>query len=297
MTYDAERAQATHLASLGEPLPADLAARHPDLVSKSATNHALIEHWLTHGFDYPIDDPAAFYSGDYWRRDVFRPYPAVHPGGVIQVAEYYPPAPEWHGFGPLLEGLWGALGYRPATLLDVGCGCGSLVGHARRQGIDARGVDVSAHAIEHAVPDARGYTSRGDIRSPGEVQPAEVVMATDLMEHIHEPDLNGVIDSLLRLTQRHLVMCICIPRVPAQEWVHEPGTPVPLEWAWVAVAGHVTLHPHAWWVERFEARAVGAFTVDWRGMARFAQFMALHPALKQVDSWCPANILMLERRV
>jgi len=296
MTIDESRAQATHLASLGEPLPAPLDAMFPDLVAKSARNRDLIEHWLEHGFDLPLDDPSAFYSGEYWRRDQFRPYPSVQPGGVIQVCEYYPPAPEWHGFGPLLEGLWGALGYKPRTLLDVGCGCGSLVGHARRQGIDAFGVDVSAHAVENAVPDAKGHTAVADIRSPGAVRSAEVVMATDLMEHIHEPDLDGVIDSLLRLTERSLVMCICVPRVPAQEWVHEPGTPVPLEWAWVAVAGHVTLHPHECWVERFEARAKGAFTIDWRSLHRFAQFMALHGALSQVTSWCPANILMLERR-
>ena len=169
------------------------------------------------------------------------------------------------------------------------------MGHARRQGIDAFGVDISSHAIENAVENARGHIELADIRCPGAVHEAECVTATDLMEHIHEPDLDGVIDSLLRLATRHLVMCICVPRVPAQEWVHEPGTMVPLEWAWVAVAGHVTLHPSKWWRKRFAARMGEEFVVDWPAMYQFAEFMALHPALKSVDSWCPANILILSR--
>lgn len=292
---DPNRATAEHLCSLGEDLPPHLAACYPDLAAKCQRNRDLIAHWKTHGFDLPVDDPSAFYSGEYWRRDRFRPFPAVQPGGIVQVAEYHPPAPEWHGFSPLLEGLWGALGYKPATLLDVGCGCGSLVGHARRQGIDACGVDVSAHAIENAVEAARGHIRLADIRNPGEVHEAEVVTATDLMEHIHEPDLDGVIDSLLRLARRHLVMCICVPRVPSQEWVHDPGTTVPLEWAWVAVAGHVTLIPMHKWEERFRERANGTAYVDWERMCRFNRFMCLHHGLKTIEAWSSANILIITK--
>jgi hypothetical protein len=262
---------------------------------KAARDEKLVEHWREHGFDLPIDDPAAFYSSEYWSRKQFRPYPAVQPGGDIQVCEYQPPAPEWHGFAPLLEGLWDALGYKPKTLLDVGCGCGSLVGHARRQGIDAMGLDVSRHAVEHPVPAAAGHIYLGDVRHPEATRPADVVMATDLMEHVHEPDLDGVIDGLLQLTGRSLCMCICVARRPADEWVHVPGAPVPLERAWIAVAGHVTLMRQDQWVERFEKRAAGKFVVDWKSMCRFSAFMALHGQLSQVTSWCPANMLFLSR--
>ena len=293
---DPNRATAEHLCSLGEDLPTHLAAMFPDIAAKCKRNRELIAKWKEAGsFDLPVDDPSAFYSGEYWTRESFRLYPCVQPGGVVQVGEYPPPAPEWLGFYPLLEGLWGALGEKPKTLLDVGCGCGSLVGHARRQDIDACGVDVSAHAIENAVENARGHIALADIRVPGEVRAAEVVTATDLMEHIHETDLDGVIDSLLRLTERSLCLCICVSRVPSQEWVHEPGTPVPLERAWVAVSGHVTLHPSEWWRKRFASRMGAKFGIDWPAMYRFAEFMALHPALKAVESWGPANILILSR--
>lgn len=262
---------------------------------KAARDEKLVEHWEQHGFDLPLDDPASFYSGEYWSRKRFRLYPAVHPGGEIQVCEYLPPAPEWHGLALILEGLWGALDYKPQTLLDVGCGCGSLVGHARRQGVDAVGMDISKHAVEHPVPFAKGHIYLGDVRNPEATRPADMVTATDLMEHIHEPYLDGVIDGLLAMTKRYLVMCICVARRPDDEWVHVMGTPVPLERAWIAVAGHVTLHPHRWWAERFEERAAGKFRIDWKGMHRFAQMMALHAALNPVSSWCPANMLFLER--
>jgi len=116
------------------------------------------------------------------------------------------------------------------------------------------------------------------------------------MEHIHEPYLDGLIDGLLKLTRKHLVMCICVCRLPSDEWEHVLGTQVPLERAWIAVAGHVTLHPHAWWCERFERHAAyyGLY-INWKAMHKLAQFMALHPSLRTIDSWCPANILILSR--
>lgn len=267
---------------------------------------ALAHLWrLQGGYRIPLEAPGEFYDDAYWQRGRFRLYPTVQAGGAVGVAEYHPPAAEWHGFTPILEGLWQALGDKPKTMLDIGCGCGSLVAQARRQGIDAVGYDVSRYAIEHPVDGAKGHIYLADVRHPGAAREAQVVISTDLMEHIHEENLDELMQSMLSLTQEHLVMDICVARRPSDVWQHTPGELVPLDRSWIAIAGHVTIMPHQFWADRFLANTSRAdwllrmgndSHINWRAMHLFAQHMALHPALSKVESWCPANILILSRR-
>jgi SAM-dependent methyltransferase len=258
---------------------------------------ALAYLWqLQGGYRIPLESPGDFYDAAYWARNRCRLFPTAQVGGNVGVGEYHPPAREWHGFAPILEGLWQALGSKPKTLLDIGCGCGSLVAHARRQGVDAVGVDISQHAIEHPAEGAEGHIYLADVRNPGATREAQVVISTDLMEHIHEEHLETLMQSMLALTQEHLAMCICVARRPADVWMHRPGELVPLDRAWIAIAGHTTIMPNSWWRERFAATMEADTHINWEAMHKLAQHFALNPALKAVESWCPANILILSRR-
>ena len=255
-------------------------------------HEALIRQWREEGFRLPFEEPGKFYDEAYWSRDKFRLYPAVQAGGDITVCEYLPPAKEWHGFAVTLEAFWYALQYKPSSLVDIGCGAGSLVDYARRDGINAIGCDVSEAAINDPVPGAKGHVFCADITHPAAIRDADVVTATDLMEHIHEDDLDYVINGLYRVAQKHVCLCVCVARKTSDAWTHVKGDPVPLDRAWIAVAGHVTLRPWNWWTKRLTK---DGWAPNWPAMHSYDCFWALHPALKAVESWCPANVIIMSK--
>lgn len=70
------------------------------------------------------------------------------------------------------------------NVLDYGCGKGSLVKALRSEGYDASGYDP-------AIEIYSGYP-----------EPADVVICTDVLEHIEPERLDAVLDELQRLTKK-----------------------------------------------------------------------------------------------
>jgi SAM-dependent methyltransferase len=91
----------------------------------------------------------------------------------------------------------GRLGVRGGALLDVGAAGGYLVEHASRAGFDARGVEISEHAVRIASRVVPGKVHRGTLETL-DLPPAslDVVTLFDVLEHVPEPE-----DSLSRLSR------------------------------------------------------------------------------------------------
>jgi SAM-dependent methyltransferase len=89
----------------------------------------------------------------------------------------------------------GRLGIRGGALLDVGAAGGYLVEHANRAGFDARGVEVSEHAVRIASLVVPGKVHHGALETL-DLPPdsLDVVTLFDVLEHVPEPE-----DSLSRL--------------------------------------------------------------------------------------------------
>ncbi len=89
------------------------------------------------------------------------------------------------------------LGVRGGALLDVGAAGGYLVERANRAGFDARGVEVSEHAVEIASRVVPGRVHQGTLETldlePGSL---DVVTLFDVLEHVPAPS-----DSLSRLAR------------------------------------------------------------------------------------------------
>lgn len=116
-----------------------------------------------------------------------------------------------HGYGGYrYDGRWQrfaaalAAQYRlgpGARVLDVGCAKGFLVHDLRTiTSSDAVGIDVSAYAIEHALPDARGYLSVADaVELPFEDGSFDLVVSINTLHNLQLPDLERALREIDRV--------------------------------------------------------------------------------------------------
>lgn len=126
-------------------------------------------------------------------------YNDVHLGGH---GDYSWDNEHWRNFFmSVADRLVGAL--NPRTVLDVGCARGLLVQSFAIQGVDARGFDISAHAIESAHEDVRDRLSVASAteRIDGRY---DLVTCIEVLEHMSATDAQLAIDQLTAVTDRVL---------------------------------------------------------------------------------------------
>jgi hypothetical protein len=108
------------------------------------------------------------------------------------------------------------------SVLDYGCGRGTLVTALRNK---LPGVNYFEYD-----PAIKGK----DVEPP----PCELVVCTDVMEHIEPDRLGLVIDHLFRLSQRCLFVVVATR--PSGKWLSDSRN------------AHLIIEPDSWWKERFK---------------------------------------------
>lgn len=206
------------------------------------------------------------YNSDYWsgRKQYQTPNGQTH--------FYHGPALTWDGFTLVHQALAPLL--NPKSVLDIGCGGGDLVDRFRQTGVDAWGVDISEHAVRNCVPGMRGRVALADITTCPELKPLEgdakfpetfdLVMSTDLLEHIYEDDLSTTFDWLVNKSNRWLFFLVATAQHPSHpfanvdklEFVHKKGTPIPKEFEATAISGHVNVRGFRWWLKFFASKGL-----------------------------------------
>lgn len=122
--------------------------------------------------------------------------------------EYSSDALEWRRIGAIdkVDNLRSLLGTRDvSTVLDVGCGTGSVLAEVIRHGIGTRhvGIDV-ANPEEHLDLNANGLDLRcyDGSRLPFDDNSFELVYASHVVEHV--PDPRGFLKELARVSSKYL---------------------------------------------------------------------------------------------
>jgi 2-polyprenyl-3-methyl-5-hydroxy-6-metoxy-1,4-benzoquinol methylase len=122
----------------------------------------------------------------------------------------------------LMRGFGDALGElvaqaAPRTIHEVGCGEGYWVLRWNRGGLDARGSDFSARAIELARLNAAQQgvgAERFAVRSVYDLEPgrdgADLLVCSEVLEHLERPE--EALRRLQRVVSRHLI--VSVPREP-----------------------------------------------------------------------------------
>ena len=125
--------------------------------------------------------------------------------------------------------------FSPDNALDVGCGVGNLVWGFTNSGIVAEGIDISEDAINLASASIRPLLRVGDIFNLDcSDNKFDLVNCSDTLEHIPEEASHDIIQSLYRITNRWLVLNICL-------WTEKNARLDPT---------HINLHSKRWWTKQ-----------------------------------------------
>jgi ubiquinone/menaquinone biosynthesis C-methylase UbiE len=93
----------------------------------------------------------------------------------------------------------------PKNCLDVGCGTGKLVKYLRLLGVDARGIEISEHAIQLADRDIRPFLKLGTISElPYKDNTFDMVLTYDVLERIDRSQIKKALEETVRVSRKYI---------------------------------------------------------------------------------------------
>jgi SAM-dependent methyltransferase len=173
--------------------------------------------------------------------------------GVVR--KYTGPSLTWSGFDLVADAVIPLVPGK--SLLDIGCSAGDLATRFLDKGYDAYGVDVSEYAIQNTVEKMRGRTALLDITTtPDVIDPKwpktyDLIVSTDLLEHLYQEDLDKTFTWMKGLTNRWMFFCVCVAPQDSDVFVLKKGEVVPKQYEGMAVAGHVNVQSWKYWARFF----------------------------------------------
>ena len=145
---------------------------------------------------------------------------------------------------------------QPKSFLDVGCARGLLVQALATKGVDAEGVDISAHTVESAHDDVKGRLRVGSATEP-HPKKYDMISCIETLEHMDPQSVQLAIDAMTSATDK--ILFSSTPR-DFEEATHINVNPVGQWAAWFAERGFYRrpdvdatfLTPWALYLERAE---------------------------------------------
>lgn len=130
---------------------------------------------------------------------------------------------------------WLVANFKPASVVDVGCGSGAVLAGLREAGVAAIGLEYSDAALEMCTRHGL-RVHKFDLESDGQVgiEPAALVVSTEVAEHLPEHCADRYVDLCCKLSRSVVVMTAAIPG--------QGGT------------DHVNEQPNEYWIEKFQSR-------------------------------------------
>ena len=126
------------------------------------------------------------------------------------------------------------------TVLDVGASTGAAVHNLSFSGKSAMGLEVSFDAATRALYHGRPVLWGCATRIPLVNNYCDVVMSTDMLEHLRKEDVGQAIAEMCRVAKKYVALKICsLPE--AAGW----GKRVGVEDL------HLTKKPIEWWIDEF----------------------------------------------
>lgn len=243
-------------------------------------------------------DYSTHYGPEYWTRQ------KTYRDGTGNVKKYEGPSLAWDGFDTIADLLKKIFpGDSVKTALDVGCGGGDLTHRLLNRGWDTYGVDISEYAIANAHVQIRSRLTVADITQAPELPWKilfDLVLATDLLEHIYAEDIEKTFAWIKSLSKRFMFFCVATCHDPTNPWTYEApqefvqkkGEEIPLQWEATAISGHVHVKPWTYWAKFFRKAGL---KIRWDLMYLFQMHRETDKAMRETWGWCMPNTWVLER--
>ncbi len=144
--------------------------------------------------------------------------------------------------------------FNPKNVIVCGCAKGFLVKAFRLLEVEAYGMDISHYALSTTPTEIMAFLSWGDIRDMPEYDANEfdLVVAIDLLEHLHEEDVPKAVSELVRVSSKFIF------------------TRQHFEWNKKSRADktHNTIKPYEWWCDLFEEKGAMVYKIPEDFMGR-----------------------------
>lgn len=240
------------------------------------------------------------FDGSYYDKDYFQTPKGKkfrRADGTIDAWSYANPTGESSGCNQVV-GAWKKM-FQPKTMLDIGCGRGTLVAYARDVGIEAYGFDFSEWGLSNEGRYPRCKPEWVKVHNATNPFPYpsgsfDLVTALDLLEHIYLPDVPKVIDEIYRVSKKWVFLQTAVAGSGGLQgrdetgYILEKGKPVPMELEGCAVAGHVTLRKEAWWYDMLERD-------DWMPRKDMVQYFIGLVDSGIIHNWLLNSMIIMER--
>lgn len=125
--------------------------------------------------------------------------------------------------------------FKPKTSLEVGCGLGHRVNALKRMGVDAKGFDISEHAVTHTWYPSLGIYVDDLVKPTKTDTKSDLVIAYDVLEHISEDELDTAIQNIKKWSNRNVLVSIPFEGDPN---LYKDGT-------------HKVFRSRDWWIAKF----------------------------------------------
>jgi 2-polyprenyl-3-methyl-5-hydroxy-6-metoxy-1,4-benzoquinol methylase len=150
----------------------------------------------------------------------------------------YHSRPEYsHAYG-VIEYMIAELDF--VTVIDLGASIGAAVNHLNMRGKEALGLETSLVAVNRASDLGRPVMWGEATRIPFADNSIDVVMSTDVMEHLKPEDVEQCISECHRVAKSFICM-----KISSEDEQAGWGKKVGVENL------HLTVQPISWWIEQF----------------------------------------------
>jgi SAM-dependent methyltransferase len=231
-----------------------------------------------------------YYDRDYFASEKGKAY-RRQANGRTERWGYYNPEGEWQGAMYIVD-TWVQM-FNPRTMLDFGCGRGTMITYAHDFGINAVGFDFSEWAIEHRYPrcDPSWIIQHDATKKwPYPDEGFDLVTGLDIMEHLYEDDLAVTIDELRRVAGKWIFLQIAtVDGVREKGYTLKRDEPVPIDVEVYAVAGHVNVRTEKYWIDKLQNN-------EWKVRIDLKDrfFDLTEPSV--VTNWKLNTVIVLERK-